>query len=106
MKKSFETYNPSEFVQGCTIDLGMWELEIGNTLPISDYTSGRVFLSTAQPDILLTNQIITFLHKYKQNQCNYLNHHLSLNISHYIQIKLKRHQQHQKPMYLLLSSLY
>ena len=60
VKKSFETYNPSEFVQGCTIDLGMWELEIGNTLPISDYTSGRVFLSTAQPDILLTNQIITF----------------------------------------------
>lgn len=48
MRKSLETYDASDFVPGCTIDLGMWCCEIGSPIPEEDYTSGRVFLSSTQ----------------------------------------------------------
>ena len=48
MRKSLESYDASDFVSGCTIDLGMWCCEIGSPLPEEDYTSGRVFLPATQ----------------------------------------------------------
>lgn len=48
MRKSLETYDASDFVPGCIIDLGMWCCEIGSPIPEEDYTSGRVFLSSTQ----------------------------------------------------------
>ncbi|KAK8833122.1 hypothetical protein WA577_002737, partial [Blastocystis sp. JDR] len=46
VRKSLETYDPSDFVVGCTLDLGTWVVEVGNKLSVDDYASGRIFLQT------------------------------------------------------------
>lgn len=53
MRKSLETYDPSDFVVGCTVDMGTWVVEIGNKLNIDDYASGRIFLQAPTIDILI-----------------------------------------------------
>ncbi len=52
MRKSLECYDPSDFVTGCTVDLGMWVVEINAKLNVEEYTSGRVFLQPQVMDIL------------------------------------------------------
>ena len=60
MRKSLECYDPRDFVTGCTVDLGMWVVEINSKLNVEEYTSGRVFLQPQVMDILSLLCVIVF----------------------------------------------
>lgn len=61
VRKSLECYDPSDFVTGCTVDLGMWVVEINAKLNVEEYTSGRVFLQPQVMDILSLWCIVFFI---------------------------------------------
>jgi hypothetical protein len=52
VRKSLETYDASDFVVGCTIELGTWTIEIEEARNVDDYISGRIFLQQPTLDIL------------------------------------------------------